>query len=118
MLERPFAMEPRGHVLSVSGTVDEFSVLRLRTAISERVARGDLVIDLSDVDVLPSVGVGVLARSTEEGRRAGRSITLVAAPDTIAQRVLQVCGLPYRHSPTDPGDLAVSPGGDEPRPPV
>ncbi len=94
-----------GGVLTVAGAVDEFSVVRLRTAITDRVSRGDVVVDLSDVDVLPSVGVGVLARAAEHARREGRSLHLVAGPDTIAQRVLQVCGLPYRHA-VPQGDAA------------
>lgn len=97
MLERPFTLTERGDVLTVGGAVDEFSVVQLRTAIKDRVESGDVVVDLTDVDVLPSVGVGVLARASEQARRDGRSVHLVAQADTIAQRVLQVCGLQYSH---------------------
>ena len=98
MMERPFDMEHRDGVLTVAGAVDEFSIVRLRNEVNELAAEGDLVIDLGEVDVLPSVGIGVLARSMEQARRDGRSIDLVAAPDTVAQRVLLVCGLPYAHT--------------------
>ncbi len=113
MLERPFSMDAAGGVLTVTGAVDEFSIVQLRNTITEHVTHGDLVIDLSDVDVLPSVGVGVLARAMEQARRAGRRIDLVAAPETIAQRVLHVCGLPYRHSVAEALD---PPDADESEP--
>lgn len=110
MLERPFTLEDAGGVLTVAGAVDEFSIVQLRSAITDRVTRGDVVVDLSDVDVLPSVGVGVLARAAEQARREGRSVHLVAEADTIAQRVLQVCGLPYQHAVPQPDQS----GDDQP----
>ena len=58
----------------------------------------DLVVDLDDVDFLPSLGVGVLAVALRTAEERGSRLELVAAKGTIAEQVLHICGLPHRHS--------------------
>lgn len=87
-------------VLTVSGSVDEYAVLALRNALREHTDdyRTSLAVDLSDADYLPSVAVSVLVTAMRSAEENGASLTLVAKDGTIAQRVLLVCALPYRHS--------------------
>ncbi|HET9420784.1 MAG TPA: STAS domain-containing protein [Nocardioides sp.] len=100
MEERPltFTVDSDTRTLYVSGEVDELSAVRLREAL-ETNSNGfadDLVVDLSDVDFLPSMGVGVLAVASRTADERGSKIELVAVKGTIAQQVLNICGLPHR----------------------
>jgi anti-anti-sigma factor len=98
--ERPltFSFEPDTRTLYVSGEVDELSGVAFRETLekhSEGYTRA-LVVDLSDVDFLPSLGVGVLAVAMRNADENGGGIDLVAGKGTIAQQVLNICGLPHR----------------------
>ena len=100
MEERPltFSVDPDTRTLYVSGEVDELSAVALREAL-EKHSNGfadDLVVDLSEVDFLPSMGVGVLAVASRTAAERGSTIELVAVKGTIAQQVLNICGLPHR----------------------
>lgn len=102
MEERPLTTtyDDASSTLMVSGSVDELSGVALREAISkhsEGYARA-LSVDLSDVDFLPSLGVGVLAIAMRTATENGSHIDLVAADGTIAQQVLGICGLPHRRN--------------------
>lgn len=102
MDERPLttSYDDATKTLSVSGSVDEVSGLLLREAIDKHsdACTQALSINLSDVDFLPSLGVGVLAVAMRTAQENGSEIDLVAAPGTIAQQVLNICGLPHRQS--------------------
>lgn len=102
MDERPFTTSYHDgtRTLSVTGSVDETSGLLLREAIDKHsdACTQRLSIDLSDVDFLPSLGVGVLAVAMRSAQENGTEIDLVAASGTIAQQVLSICGLPHRQS--------------------
>lgn len=72
---------------------------------------------MTDPDAAPHGGEplsALLARVgrwlDEQARRDGRAVHLVAQADTIAQRVLQVCGLPYTHEVPAPSETSRSPG--------
>ena len=100
MDERPltFSFEPETRTLYVSGEVDELSGVAFRETLekhSEGYTR-HLVVDLGDVDFLPSLGVGVLAVALRSAGENGGSLDLVAGKGTIAQQVLNICGLPHR----------------------
>jgi anti-anti-sigma factor len=85
--------------LVVSGEVDEASAPALRNALDEH-SDGftrDLVVDVSDVGFLPSLGVAVLAVALRTAQERGSVVELVAAKGTIAEHVLEICGLPHRH---------------------
>lgn len=86
--------------LTLRGELDEATTFELRDLIGTATSslRRDLVIDLSDVDFLPSAAVGVLAKARATASDNGAEITFVAADGTIAQRVLTICGLPYDES--------------------
>ena len=86
--------------LTVTGDLDEVVVGELRDALEKHTGgyTRSLVVDLSGVDYLPSVAVGVLAKAMRQAADHGQGIELVAAEGTIAQRVLLVCALPHRTS--------------------
>jgi anti-anti-sigma factor len=86
--------------LLVSGSVDELSGVALREAI-EKHSEGctqEMSVNLTDVDFLPSLGIGVLAIAMRTAEENGSRINLVAADGTIAQQVLSICGLPHRQN--------------------
>jgi len=92
------SFDEASRTLYVSGSVDELAgvVLRDKIVTHSDHHRQDLVIDLCGVDLLPSMGVGVLAVAVRDAQLQGTSIELVAKPDTVVSQVLNVCGLPYR----------------------
>lgn len=112
MEERPFAATSNPGLLTVSGSVDEYAVIALRNALREQTEdhTRSLSVDLTDADYLPSVAVSVLVAAMRACEQNDVSLSLVAAPGTIAQRVLMVCALPYRESldeESDPPDNPV-----------
>lgn len=85
-------------MLMVSGDVDAESTATLQEAIAEH-SRGyttGLSVDLTGATYLPSVAVGVLARAGAGFAEAGLPFELVAAPGSLAQRVLTVSAMPHR----------------------
>jgi anti-anti-sigma factor len=106
MEERPFSATSSPGLLTVSGSVDEYAVIALRNALREQTQdhTQSLSVDLTDADYLPSVAVSVLVAAMRACEQHGSSLSLVAAPGTIAQRVLMVCALPYRESLSEQSD--------------
>jgi anti-anti-sigma factor len=86
--------------LLVSGSVDELSGVALREAIDKHSdgCTEEMSVDLTDVDFLPSLGIGVLAIAMRTAEENGSRIDLVAAEGTIAEQVLSICGLPHRQN--------------------
>jgi anti-anti-sigma factor len=84
--------------LDVSGAVDEASGPALRAAVEKYTDAytQDLVVDMGDVDFLPSLGIGVLAVAMRNAAERGTTVELVAVEGTVAQRVLAICGMPHR----------------------
>lgn len=82
-------------VLALSGDVDELSVQDLRDALREATEgyTTEVTVDLSDVDFLPSMALGVIIGVMKEA--PGR-LTLAVQKRSIARRVLEVSGLPHQ----------------------
>ena len=99
MEERAFSYEVSAlsdHVV-LHGDLDEGATVQVRMLLME-ITGGltrDVTIDLTDVDLLPSSAVGVLANAQETAAKQGAAVTFVAADGTIAARVLTICGLSY-----------------------
>ncbi len=91
--------------LSVEGAIDDLNVSvfgrDLDVAASSSwggvAGSGRLVVDLSGVDYFPSVAVGALVAVMKQHRNLDRAvIDVVARAGTVAQRVLELCGIPHR----------------------
>ena len=104
--ERPYlaTFHPDTGWLAVHGEIGELDTANFRRDLLDAVAQSGhaVVVDLSDVDFLPSAAIGVMVGVLKGS--AGQ-IQLAAAPQTIAARLLQICGLPS----VDPGDLRPEP---------
>lgn len=113
--EQPFSAvwKPEEALLVVAGAVEERDAVELRELIQTHSEGGTqrLVIDLSDVQLLPSSAVGVLAVAVT---RSAAPIELVAATGSISQRVLRICGL--AHSTGDVADEDASEAEPEAEP--
>ena len=98
MIDRTFAAEISDGVLWVRGEIDDYGIIALRNLLAEHATApgARLVVELSDVDYLPSVAVGVLTRALGAAQRSGAEVELVARRGSMAQRVLMVAALPYR----------------------
>ena len=99
MTERPFTYEiaDDSRRLVLHGDLDEGATVQLRSLVSE-LTEGltrDLTVDLTDVDLLPSSAVGVIANAQDTARRQDATLSLVAAEGSISARVLTICGLAY-----------------------
>jgi anti-anti-sigma factor len=92
---RPFSTVVRlgSHTLVVSGSIDEQSVDEFRSALHRYVSgTPNAIVDLSDVDFLPSMAVGALVGAM---KRAEGSLTIVAGDGCVAAKVLAICGIPF-----------------------
>lgn len=92
------SFDEESRTLFVSGSVDELSGIVLRENLAKHSAdyQESLTVDLARVDFLPSLGIGVLAVAMRNAEAHGATIDLVVEHGTLAQQVLNVCGLPYR----------------------
>ena len=89
-------------VLRVSGEIDLHSVPRFQDALEKAVAAaqrdeapssaGVLVVDLSELGFMDSMGLGTLVGSTEEFREGGGEVRLVVLGGEV-MRVLEVTGM-------------------------
>jgi anti-anti-sigma factor len=85
-------------VLTLRGEIDESAGVALRENIATTTQNytRSIAIDLTEVDYFPSLAVGVIARALARAHEAGIELVLRAAPGTVAQRVLTVCGLEHQ----------------------
>lgn len=83
--------------LALHGDLDEGTTLQLRSLLNDLTygLTQDLTVDLTDVDLLPSSAIGVIANAQDTARRQDATLSLVAAEGTISARVLTICGLTY-----------------------
>jgi len=89
-------MNVDGGSLTLGGSVDEGSVAALRTLLAGMSEGGEtVVVDLTEVDYLPSFAIGVLAKARSRARARGVRFDLVAPEGCTAHRVLQIAAIPY-----------------------
>ena len=94
MDERPFRSVywAQDHGLVLSGSADETATHELRSALLAAVQSDpsrELTVDLSDVDFLPSIALGVIVGTRKDGHR----VRVHADEGTIAFRILTMTGL-------------------------
>ncbi|GAA6132946.1 STAS domain-containing protein [Halopseudomonas sabulinigri] len=81
-------------LLQLQGELDFVSVLAVREQLAERIAasRGDIMLDLSGLQRVNSVGLSLLLRVAEQAAEAGRNLRLRGVPAGL-QSIAEVCGL-------------------------
>lgn len=96
VIDRPFRaeMSPDTGILHLSGVIDETAVDDLRAVLREHTAGHTLplTVDLSDLDFLPSLALGVFIHAMKASHS---EFTLTVRKKCIARRVLEVSGLPH-----------------------
>jgi len=97
--ERAFTYESDNEAgrLTLHGDLDEGATFQFRELLADLTdgLTRDLTVDLSDVDLLPSSAVGVIANAQDSARKQGAALSLVASEGTISARVLTICGIAY-----------------------
>lgn len=81
----------------VAGAVDAFSARELESVLLPLASsRSDLVVDLSEVDVLTSGGLSALQRCADRAAELGHRLRLSAPEATLVQRVLTLARVPHQ----------------------
>jgi VCBS repeat-containing protein len=81
--------------LVVTGELDELGVPALRSALETHGALPDLTVDLTGTTYVCSQAVSVLVAQLRASDAMDRTFTIAADTGSIAQRVLQVLGIPH-----------------------
>jgi anti-anti-sigma factor len=98
-LDRPYSSdwEPEFRVLRVHGVIDELSAHAFRGDLLACLEAGDtMTVDLSDVDLFPSVAVGALVAGIKRAAANGSTLEVLVVAGSVPQRVLAICRLPHR----------------------
>jgi Anti-anti-sigma regulatory factor (antagonist of anti-sigma factor) len=84
----------RGQRITLGGRLDARGASAARAVLHAAVldGRGNLVVDMSGVEMVDAVGLGVLMGTRRLAFRHGRTLLLEACPSTVA-RVLGAAGL-------------------------
>ena len=92
LTEKPL---PSGLLLAVSGELDLATAPGLRERLAAAVDSGmtRIVVDLREVTFMDSIGLAAIVHARSRLRAAGR-LALVVAPDSYAQLVLDIAGMP------------------------
>lgn len=81
--------------LGVQGDLDELAVPALRSALENHAGVAALTVDLSGASYVCSAAVSALVGAQRGAAAMGRRLELYAEEGSIAQRVLQVLGIPH-----------------------
>ena len=76
-----------GQTVALAGRLDASATAYVRAELHDAidVGTGDLVIDLSGVELLDAAGLGVLVGAFRRGSRCGRSVVLSNPPARISR---------------------------------
>jgi anti-anti-sigma factor len=88
-------VEGRSALLRPSGAIDLAAGQALRDAVREALDAGarEVVVDLAEVTLLDSAGVGVLLKCARDIRRAGGALACDCPPAAPARPVLELAGV-------------------------
>jgi anti-anti-sigma factor len=83
-----------GHEVALAGRLDVSAAGEVREALHEalELVGGDLVVDLSRVELLDATGLGVLLGADRRAKHLGRRVVLRDAPPSV-RRILRVTRL-------------------------
>lgn len=83
-----------GHEIALSGRLDVSAVADVRQALHDAIDRGtgDLVVDISGVELVDATGLGVLLGADRRAKQAGRRVVLRDAGPRV-RRILRVTRL-------------------------
>ena len=97
-MERPYSSEIEfvgdAGVVAVSGEMDLYTASQFRADVDEAIAStcGDLILDLSDLDMIDSTALGVMLGALRRLSDEGRWLILVVTQRHV-MRVLTITGL-------------------------
>jgi anti-sigma B factor antagonist len=76
-----------GQRISLSGRVDVTTVADLRSVLHGAIDQGDgeLLVDVSTLELVDAAGLGVLLGAHRRAQRAGRTLMLVGVPDDLSR---------------------------------
>jgi anti-anti-sigma factor len=100
--ERPVRAQGNSETIVFTGTLDLVTAGELRDAIQNRRGKGvvELVLDLSNVGLVDSIGIGLLVTTHNRLRQEGATMRLIAHPRL--QQLLSLSGLSELLQPEDP----------------
>lgn len=84
-------VEVPGRAVSLAGRLDVVSVADVRTVLHAAVdgGSGDLVVDLSALELLDATGLGVLVGTHRRAARAGRRLVLRDVPPRVMRLLVR-----------------------------
>ena len=103
---RTFTVTADGAALQLAGELDAAGAHDLHSALSERVGRGegDVVVDLSELGFVDSIGLGALVKAAGQLERQERRLQLVGVHGAV-RRAIEMMGLAERLGVDEqPGD--------------
>jgi anti-sigma B factor antagonist len=91
---RAARIDERTRLVALSGELDLYSADAFRAALDDALEEGvdRLAIDLSEVDFIDSVALGVLANAMKRLRTAGGGLAVITSKQEIV-RVFEITGL-------------------------
>ena len=99
-------------VVTPNGPLDLASSRGLSSELSELAGTpGDAVLDLSDVQFMDSMGLGVVLKAVSRFSRQGKQLHLVVPPGGNVARMLDITGAQARVSATETRDEALARAG-------
>lgn len=87
---------PSVDVVAVTGRVDSSNAERLESALGDLNARGRsrIVVDLSGIDYMSSMGIRALISAKKSSANRGGNVYL-ASPSNVAAEVIKIAGLEH-----------------------
>ena len=82
----------RLRIVAVAGEVDVLTAPQLGAAVDDEEAYDDLVVDLSSVPFMSSVGLGLISSINRRQTRRGRGFALAGVKGDV-ERLLEITGL-------------------------
>ena len=93
--------------VTARGEIDIVTSRRLATQLGELAGQpGDAVLDLSEVTLMDSIGLGVVLKAVGRFQRQGKRLVLVAPPEGRARRLLEFAGVEGRAEIADDAPAA------------